>query len=69
MENNMITLIRCLNCDEILEASVEGDVDVCSCDNKTTLIYDMSVIKISGEDFSKIAVFRESSQTFQECGV
>ena len=62
----MTSLIRCLNCDEILEVSVNGEVDSCSCDNKTTLIYDMEVIKISAEDFSKVAVFRESSQTFQE---
>ena len=65
----MLTLIRCLNCDDILEASKKGDVDTCSCKNKTTLIYDTEVIKIKGEDFSKIAVFRESSQTFQECGI
>lgn len=65
----MLTLIRCLNCDEILEVSSIGEVDVCGCANKTTLIYDDTVIKIKGEDFSKISVFRESSQTFQECAL
>lgn len=65
----MMALIRCLACDQILEVSNNGDEDVCTCSNKTTLIYDLEVIKIGAEDFSKVAVFRESAQDFQQCGI
>jgi hypothetical protein len=61
----MTALVRCLSCNEILEVSVEGEKDVCGCDNETTVIYDLEVIKISGNDLQKVAVFRESSQSFQ----
>jgi len=61
----MMALVRCLLCDDILEVSVEGEQDTCGCTNETTVIFDLEVIKIKGNDLTKIGVFRESSQTFQ----
>ncbi len=61
----MMALVRCLVCNEILEVLADGEKDVCGCVNETTVIYDVEVIKIGGNDLTKVGVFRESSQSFQ----
>lgn len=61
-----MSLIKCLSCGFILGVFQSGDEDMCDCANETTLIYDTNAIKIRCNDFNKVSVFRESSESFQE---